>query len=132
MKDSLAEAEEKYKKAMVASAQLDNEKMSYPYKNPDLSEVKEEKQAKSPDEKSKIRCGNPKQSTVAGSSDNLGFPEDPQMELAGKLNHKDGDVNAETGKGRAGGELFEGDTMQASGCRARAEGSEEGSVKAAA
>uniref|UniRef100_G1Q024 Uncharacterized protein n=1 Tax=Myotis lucifugus TaxID=59463 RepID=G1Q024_MYOLU len=31
MKDSLAEAEEKYKKVMVASSQLDNEKMSYPY-----------------------------------------------------------------------------------------------------
>ncbi|XP_059559684.1 leucine-rich repeat flightless-interacting protein 1 isoform X41 [Myotis daubentonii] len=105
------------------------------FQNPDLSEAEEEKQVKSPDEKSGVETqnevtGNPKQSTVAGSSDSLGFPEDPQMELAGKLNHEDGDGNAEAGKGRADGELFEGDTMQASGCRAPAEGSEEGAVKA--
>lgn len=105
------------------------------FQNPDLSEAEEEKQVKSPDEKSGVETqnevtGNPKQSIVAGSSDNLGFPEDPQMELAGKLNHEDGHGNAEAGKGRADGELFEGDTMQASGSRACAEGSEEGAIKA--
>ncbi|XP_005863765.1 PREDICTED: leucine-rich repeat flightless-interacting protein 1 isoform X14 [Myotis brandtii] len=112
------------------------------FQNPDLSEAEEEKQVKSPDENSGVETqnevtgnpnevtGNPKQSIVAGSGDNLGFPEDPQVELAGKLNHEDGHVNAEAGKGRADGELFEGDTIQASGCRARAEGSEEGAVKA--
>lgn len=105
------------------------------FQNPDLSEAEEEKQVKSPDEKSGVETqnevtGNPKQSIVAGSSDNLGFPEDPQMELAGKLNHEDGHGNAEAGKGRADGELFEGDTTQASGARACAEGSEEGAVKA--
>ncbi|XP_036175093.1 leucine-rich repeat flightless-interacting protein 1 isoform X38 [Myotis myotis] len=105
------------------------------FQDPDLSEAEEEKQVKSPDEKSGVETqnevtGNPKQSIVAGSSDNLGFPEDPQMDLAGKLNHEDGDGKAEAGKGRADGELFEGDTMQASGSRACAEGSEEGAVKA--
>lgn len=105
------------------------------FQNPDLSEAEEEKQVKSPDEKSGVETqnevtGNPKQSIVAGSSDNLGFPEDPQMELAGKLNHEDGHGNAEAGKGRADGQLFEGDTMQASGSRACAEGSEEGAIKA--
>ncbi|XP_070278598.1 leucine-rich repeat flightless-interacting protein 1 isoform X17 [Myotis yumanensis] len=105
------------------------------FQNPDLSDAEEEKQVKSPDENSGVETqnevtGNPKESIVAGSGDNLAFPEDPQMELAGKLNHEDGHGNAEAGKGRADGELFEGDTMQASGCRARAEGSEEGAVKA--
>ncbi|XP_014319726.1 leucine-rich repeat flightless-interacting protein 1 isoform X40 [Myotis lucifugus] len=105
------------------------------FQNPDLSDAEEEKQVKSPDENSGVETqnevtGNPKQSIVAGSSDNLGFPEDPQMELAGKLNHEDGHVNAEAGKGRPDGELFEGDTIQDSGCRAHAEGSEEGAVKA--
>ncbi|ELK32634.1 Leucine-rich repeat flightless-interacting protein 1 [Myotis davidii] len=105
------------------------------FQNPDLSETEEEKQIKSPDEKSGVETqnevtGNPKQSIVARSSDNLGFPEDPQMELAGKLNHEDGHGNAKAGKGRGDGELFEGDTMQASGYRARAEGSEDGAVKA--
>lgn len=31
LQDSLAEVEEKYKKAMVSNAQLDNEKMNYMY-----------------------------------------------------------------------------------------------------
>ncbi|XP_054579407.1 leucine-rich repeat flightless-interacting protein 1 isoform X2 [Eptesicus fuscus] len=107
------------------------------FQNPDLSEVKEEKQVKSPDEKSGVETqnevtGNHKQNIVAGSSENLGLPEDPKTELVGKLNHEDGDVNTEVGKGRADGEplLFEGDTTQASGSRASAEGSEEGAVKA--
>nr|KAF6353609.1 LRR binding FLII interacting protein 1 [Pipistrellus kuhlii] len=106
------------------------------FQNPDLSEVKEEKQVNSPDEKSGVDTqnevtGNHKQNTVAGSSESPGFPEDPKMELVGKLNHEDGDVNTEVGKGRADGEplLLEGDTIQASGSRASAEASEEGAAK---
>ncbi|KAK1336776.1 hypothetical protein QTO34_002811 [Cnephaeus nilssonii] len=102
------------------------------FQNPDLSEVKEEKQVKSPDEKSCVETqnevtGNHKQNIVAGSSENLGLPEDPKTELVGKLNHKDGDVNTEVGKGRADGEPL---LLKASGSRASAEGSEEGAVKA--
>lgn len=101
--------------------------------DPDLSEVKEEKQVNSPDEKSGAEAqnevaGNHKQNMVAGTNGSLGFPEDPKTELVGKLNHEDGDVDTEVGKGRADGEplLSEGDAIQASGPRASAEGSEEG------
>lgn len=63
LQDSLAEAEEKYKKAMVSNAQLDNEKTNFMYQVDTLKDVLlelEEQLAESRrqlEEKSKVRRG---------------------------------------------------------------------------
>lgn len=63
LQDSLAEVEEKYKKAMVSNAQLDNEKMNYMYQVDTLKDTLlelEEQLAESRrlyEEKSKVSVG---------------------------------------------------------------------------
>ena len=63
LQDSLAEVEEKYKKAMVSNAQLDNEKTNFMYQVDMLKDMMlelEEELAESKrqcEEKSKVRAG---------------------------------------------------------------------------
>ncbi|XP_040087792.1 leucine-rich repeat flightless-interacting protein 1 isoform X7 [Oryx dammah] len=86
------------------------------FQNPGLSEEKEE-QEKDTDEKPVVDAQNkvtenPKQSSIAESSENSDGPENPKVELDGKLDQADAAVNT-----KAGGDTldFEDNMIQSSG-----------------
>uniref|UniRef100_A0A8C4FFD7 LRR binding FLII interacting protein 1 n=1 Tax=Catagonus wagneri TaxID=51154 RepID=A0A8C4FFD7_9CETA len=79
------------------------------HQSPHLNEVKEEEQGKRTDEKPVVEAQvevtkNPQQSAVAGSSENVDGPENPQTELDRKQNQADFDVNAKAENTVAGGD----------------------------
>lgn len=73
LQDSLAEVEEKYKKAMVSNAQLDNEKTNFMYQVDTLKDMLlelEEQLAESQrqyEEKNKVNVARPLRSGMAGA-----------------------------------------------------------------
>lgn len=78
--DSLAEVEEKYKKAMVSNAQLDNEKTNFMYQVDTLKDVLlelEEQLAESRrqyEEKNKVQCGACRAGPWVRGARNVGIP----------------------------------------------------------
>ncbi|KAM9664821.1 leucine-rich repeat flightless-interacting protein 1 isoform 2-T2 [Trichechus inunguis] len=92
------------------------------FQNPDLTEVKEEAQAKLTDKKPAGEAQNEVtedagEKTVSGSTENVERPEGPKIELDGKLDQEDDDVKTKVGKGIADKDSvkFEDDTIQSSG-----------------
>ncbi|XP_070224697.1 leucine-rich repeat flightless-interacting protein 1 isoform X38 [Bos mutus] len=104
------------KKKSPVPAELKDVQKELTFQNPGLSEVKEELE-KDTDEKPVVDAQNevtksPKQNSVAESSENSGGPENPKVELDGKLDQDDAAVNA-----KAGGDTldFEDNMIQSSG-----------------
>ncbi|XP_019813537.2 leucine-rich repeat flightless-interacting protein 1 isoform X16 [Bos indicus] len=104
------------KKKSPVPAELKDVQKELTFQNPGLSEVKEELE-KDTDEKPVVDAQNevtksPKQNSVADSSENSGGPENPKVELDGKLDQDDAAVNA-----KAGGDTldFEDNMIQSSG-----------------
>ncbi|XP_061268754.1 leucine-rich repeat flightless-interacting protein 1 isoform X34 [Bos javanicus] len=104
------------KKKSPVPAELKDVQKELTFQNPGLSEVKEELE-KDTDEKPVVDAQNevtksPKQNSVAESSENSGGPENPKVELDGKLDQDDAAVNS-----KAGGDTldFEDNMIQSSG-----------------
>ncbi|XP_027393849.1 leucine-rich repeat flightless-interacting protein 1 isoform X33 [Bos indicus x Bos taurus] len=104
------------KKKSPVPAELKDVQKELTFQNPGLIEVKEELE-KDTDEKPVVDAQNevtksPKQNSVAESGENSGGPENPKVELDGKLDQDDAAVNA-----KAGGDTldFEDNMIQSSG-----------------
>ncbi|XP_055442528.1 leucine-rich repeat flightless-interacting protein 1 isoform X7 [Bubalus kerabau] len=104
------------KKKSAAPVELKDVQKELTFQNPGLSEVKEELE-KDTDEKPVVDAQDevtksPKQNSVAESSGNSGGPENPKIELDGKLDQDDAAVNT-----KAGGDTldFEDNMIQSSG-----------------
>lgn len=104
------------KKKSAAPVELKDVQKELTFQNPGLSEVKEELE-KDTDEKPVVDAQDevtksPKQNSVADSSGNSGGPENPKIELDGKLDQDDAAVNT-----KAGGDTldFEDNMIQSSG-----------------
>ncbi|KAB0387772.1 hypothetical protein FD755_002728, partial [Muntiacus reevesi] len=104
------------KKKSLAPAEIKDVQRELTFQNPDLSEVKEE-QGKVTNEKPVVDAQNevsktPKQNSVAEGSENSDGPENPEIELDGKLNQDDAAVNT-----KADGDTldFEDNLIQSSG-----------------
>ncbi|KAB0365175.1 hypothetical protein FD754_009331 [Muntiacus muntjak] len=104
------------KKKSPAPAEIKDIQRELTFQNPDLSEVKEE-QGKVTNEKPVVDAQNevtktPKQNSVAEGSENSDGPENPEIELDGKLNQDDAAVNT-----KADGDTldFEDNLIQSSG-----------------
>ncbi|KAM9249660.1 leucine-rich repeat flightless-interacting protein 1 isoform 2-T2 [Dugong dugon] len=92
------------------------------FQNTDLSEVKEEAQAKLTDKEPAGEAQNEvtkdtEEKMVSGSTENVERPESPKIELDGKLDQEADDVKTKVGKGIADKDSvkFEDDTIQSSG-----------------
>ncbi|XP_023115644.2 leucine-rich repeat flightless-interacting protein 1 isoform X17 [Felis catus] len=112
----------KKKKPLAPMETLKDVKKELTFQNPDLSEVKEEEQVKSTDEKPVVEAQDevtesPEKESVAGSSENVDGPENPKIESGEKLNQEDEDVNTKAGKEAADGDTSGSgdDTAQSSG-----------------
>ncbi|XP_026902387.1 leucine-rich repeat flightless-interacting protein 1 isoform X14 [Acinonyx jubatus] len=112
----------KKKKPLAPMETLKDVKKELTFQNPDLSEVKEEEQVKSTDEKPVADAQDevtesPEKESVAGSSENVDGPENPKIESDEKLNQEDEDVNTKAGKEAADGDTSGSgdDTAQSSG-----------------
>ncbi|XP_046938646.1 leucine-rich repeat flightless-interacting protein 1 isoform X2 [Lynx rufus] len=112
----------KKKKPLAPIETLKDVKKELTFQNPDLSEVKEEEQVKSTDEKPVVEAQDevtesPEKESVAGSSENVDGPENPKIESDEKLNQEDEDVNTKAGKEAADGDTSGSghDTAQSSG-----------------
>ncbi|XP_060978547.1 leucine-rich repeat flightless-interacting protein 1 isoform X7 [Dama dama] len=104
------------KKKSPAPAEIKDVQKELTFQNPDLSEVKEE-QGKITNEEPVVNAQNevsktPKQNSVAEGSENSDGPENPEVELDGKLNQDDAAVNT-----KADGDTldFEDNMIQSSG-----------------
>uniref|UniRef100_A0A667II11 LRR binding FLII interacting protein 1 n=1 Tax=Lynx canadensis TaxID=61383 RepID=A0A667II11_LYNCA len=112
----------KKKKPLAPMETLKDVKKELTFQNPDLSEVKEEEQVKSTDEKPVVEAQDevtesPEKESIAGSSENVDGPENPKIESDEKLNQEDEDVNTKAGKEAADGDTSGSgdDTAQSSG-----------------
>ncbi|XP_043434234.1 leucine-rich repeat flightless-interacting protein 1 isoform X31 [Prionailurus bengalensis] len=112
----------KKKKPLAPMETLKDVKKELTFQNPDLSEVKEEEQVKSTDEKPVVEAQDevtesPEKESVAGSSENVDGPENPKIESDEKLNQEDENVNTKAGKEAADGDTSGSgdDTAQSSG-----------------
>ncbi|XP_047702467.1 leucine-rich repeat flightless-interacting protein 1 isoform X30 [Prionailurus viverrinus] len=112
----------KKKKPLAPMETLKDVKKELTFQNPDLSEVKEEEQVKSTDEKPVVEAQDevtesPEKESVAGSSENVDGPENPKIESDEKLNQEDESVNTKAGKEAADGDTSGSgdDTAQSSG-----------------
>ncbi|XP_057600860.1 leucine-rich repeat flightless-interacting protein 1 isoform X26 [Hippopotamus amphibius kiboko] len=123
------------KKKSPAPVETKDVQQELTFQDPDLSEMKEE-QVKFTDEKPVVEAQNevtknPKQNSVAGSSENADGPENPKIELVGKLNQNNSDVNTKAGKAIADGDTldFEDNTIQSSGTSVSNKELEDGTIK---
>ncbi|XP_040306481.1 leucine-rich repeat flightless-interacting protein 1 isoform X39 [Herpailurus yagouaroundi] len=112
----------KKKKPLAPMETLKDVKKESTFQNPDFSEVKEEEQVKSTDEKPVAEAQDevtesPEKESVAGSSENVDGPENPKIESDEKLNQEDEDGNTKAGKEAADGDTSGSgdDTAQSSG-----------------
>ncbi|XP_077011690.1 leucine-rich repeat flightless-interacting protein 1 isoform X4 [Tamandua tetradactyla] len=92
----------KKKKSPVPAETLKDVKKELTFQDTDLNEVKEEDQVKFTDEQAAVEAQNvvakkPDQEIAAEISDNVKCPEDPQMELDGKINREDHDGEPKAG-----------------------------------
>ncbi|XP_068821814.1 leucine-rich repeat flightless-interacting protein 1 isoform X5 [Capricornis sumatraensis] len=116
------------KKKSPAPVEIKDVQNELTFQNPGLSEVKEE-QGKDTDEKPVVDAQNeatenPKQNSVAESSENSDGPENPKVELDGKLDQDDAAVNTKAGGDTLG---FEDNVIQSPGTSNKE--SDEGAVR---
>ncbi|XP_069321859.1 leucine-rich repeat flightless-interacting protein 1 isoform X2 [Eulemur rufifrons] len=124
----------KKKKSPVPVETLKDAKKEVTHESTDVSEVQEEEQVTFTDGESVVEVQdevteNPKQSTVAESRENADCPENPEIELDGKLNQEI--VKTQSGKVTASGDTleFEDDTIQSSATSVSDKELDEGIIK---
>ncbi|XP_037705315.1 leucine-rich repeat flightless-interacting protein 1 isoform X17 [Choloepus didactylus] len=102
----------KKKKSPVPVETLKDVAKELTFQNTDLSEVKEEEQEtftdKKPAEEAQGEVApDPNQDVVTGISENVNCPENPKIDLDGKLNQEDDDEGAKAGEGVADGDMLD-------------------------
>ncbi|XP_034511356.1 leucine-rich repeat flightless-interacting protein 1 isoform X2 [Ailuropoda melanoleuca] len=101
----------KKKKPAAPVETLKDAKKELTFQDSDLSEVKGDEQVALTDGKPSVEAQNevtesPEEESVAGSGENVDYPENPKIELDEKLNQEDNDVNTKGGE-----ETADGDTL---------------------